>query len=66
MRFLSSTTIIIRVPFFLLFGFEKGPKKKKGKRVLLGNLVMSVTAIRNASHSLHLSIVVAYQMNLLN
>ena len=31
--------MIIRVPFFLLFGFNRGPKKKKGKRVLLGNLV---------------------------
>ena len=29
----------IRVPFFLLLGFNEGtPKKKKGKRVLLGNL----------------------------
>ena len=30
--------LIIRVPFFLLFGFNKGTPKKKGKRVLLGNL----------------------------
>ena len=30
---------IIRVPFFLLFGFNKGTlKPKNGKRVLLGNL----------------------------
>ena len=29
----------IRVPFFLLFGFNKGAQKEnKGKRVLLGNL----------------------------
>ena len=36
-RFPSSPSII-RVPFFLLFGFNKGTPKKKGKRVLLGNL----------------------------
>ena len=36
----SSSPLIVRVPFFLLFGFNKGtPPKKKGKRVLLGNLV---------------------------
>ena len=33
-----SSPLIIRVPFFLLFGFNKGTTKKKGKRVLLGNL----------------------------
>ena len=38
-RFLSSP-FIVRVPFFLLFGFDKGTlnKKKGGKRVLLRNL----------------------------
>ena len=37
-RFPSST--LIRVPLSLLFGVNKGTqKKKKGKRVLLGNLV---------------------------
>ena len=38
-RFPSSPSII-SVPFFLLFGFNKnkGTKKKKDKRVLLGNL----------------------------
>ena len=30
---------MIRVPFFLLVGFNKGTPPKKGKRVLLGNLV---------------------------
>ena len=30
-RFLSST-IIIRVPFFLLFGFNKGTRKAKGQK----------------------------------
>ena len=30
---------MIRVPFFLLFGFNKGNQKKKGKRVLMGHLV---------------------------
>ena len=39
---------MIRIPFFLLFGFNKGTKKKKGKRVLLGNLVNS-----NQSSSSH-------------
>ena len=34
----------MRVPFLLLFGFNKGTKKKKGKRVLLENLV-NVTTI---------------------
>ena len=34
-----SSPLIIRVPFFLLFGFNKGTQKEKGKRVLLGNLV---------------------------
>ena len=37
-----SSPFIIRVPFFLLFGFNTGtpePPQKKGKRVLLGNLV---------------------------
>ena len=34
-----SSPLIIRVPFFLLFGFNKGTQKKKGKRVLLENLV---------------------------
>ena len=39
-RFLSSP-IIIRVPFFLLFGCNiREPKNKKGKRVLLRNLVI--------------------------
>ena len=34
-----SSTLIIRVPFFLLFGFNAGTQKeKKGKRVLLGIL----------------------------
>ena len=34
-----SGPLIIRVPFFLLFGFSyKGTQNKKGKRVLLGNL----------------------------
>ena len=32
---------MIRVPFFLLVGFNKGTPPKKGKRVLLGNLVYS-------------------------
>ena len=35
-RFPSSP--LIRVPFFLLFGFNKGTQKEKGKRVLLGHL----------------------------
>ena len=30
---------MIRVPFFLLFGFNKGTQNKKGKRALLRNLV---------------------------
>ena len=30
--------IIIRVPFFLLFNFNKETPNKKGKRVLLGHL----------------------------
>ena len=29
----------MRVPFFLLLGFNKGTQKDKGKRILLGNLV---------------------------
>ena len=29
-----SSPLIIRVPFFLLFGFNKGTPKNKGKRVL--------------------------------
>ena len=33
-----SSPLIIRVPFFLLFGLNKGNQKKKGKRVLLGHL----------------------------
>ena len=33
-----SSPLIIRVPFFLLLGFNKGPKNEKGKRVLLGHL----------------------------
>ena len=36
-RFLSSP-FIIRVPFFLIVSFNKGPKNKKGERVLLKNL----------------------------
>ena len=35
---LPSSPLIIRVPFFLLLGFNKGTQKKKGKRVLLGHL----------------------------
>ena len=35
--------LIIRVPFFLLFGFNKGTQKKKGKRVLLGHLASILT-----------------------
>ena len=35
-----SSPLIIRVPFFLLFRFYKGTQKKKGKRVLLGHLVI--------------------------
>ena len=31
--------LLIRVPFFLLFGVNKGTQEKGGKRVLLGNLV---------------------------
>ena len=38
--FLSSL-VIMRVPFFLLLGFNRESKKKKGKRVLLGNLEQS-------------------------
>ena len=33
-----SSLFIIRVPFFLLFGFSKGALKKKGKRVPLRDL----------------------------
>ena len=40
-----SSPLIIRVPFFLLFGFNKGTQKKKGKRVLLGHLVLVRTCI---------------------
>ena len=29
---------MMRVPFFLLFGFNKGTQKKTGKRALLVNL----------------------------
>ena len=36
-RFLSSP-FIIRVPLFLLFGFNRGTQEEKGKRVLLSNL----------------------------
>ena len=37
-RFPSNPSII-RVPFFLIFGFNKAiPQNKKAKRVLLGNL----------------------------
>ena len=36
-RFLSNP-FIIRVPFFLMFSFNKGTQTKKGKRVLLRNL----------------------------
>ena len=38
-RFLSSP-FIIRVPFFLIFSFNKGTRNKKGKRVLPRNLVV--------------------------
>ena len=31
---------MVRVPFFLLFGFIREAKEKKGKRVLLGNPVL--------------------------
>ena len=34
-----SSPLIKRVPFFLLFGFNKGTQKKKGTRVLLGHLL---------------------------
>ena len=30
---------MIRVPFFLLFGFNKGTQEKKGTRALLRNLI---------------------------
>ena len=33
-----SVRLTIRVPIYLLFGFNLGTQKKKGKRVLLGNL----------------------------
>ena len=33
-----SNPIIIRVPFFLMFSFNKETQNKKGKRVLLGYL----------------------------
>ena len=36
-RFLNDP-LIIRVPFFLMFSFNKEPYNKKGKRVLLRNL----------------------------
>ena len=34
-----SSPLIVRVPFFLLCGLRREPKKKKGKRVLLENLL---------------------------
>ena len=37
-----SNPLEIRLRFFLLFGFNQEPKKRKGKRVLLGNLVMGL------------------------
>ena len=42
-----SSPLIIRVPFFLLFGFNKGTPQKKGKRVLLGNLVEEPEPLKN-------------------
>ena len=38
-RFLSSP-IMIRLPCFLMFSVSKGPYNKKGKHVLLRNLVV--------------------------
>ena len=35
---LLGSPFIIRVPFFLLFGFNKGTLNQKGNRVLLRNL----------------------------
>ena len=37
-----SSPFIMRVPFFLLFGFNKGPQNEKCKRVLLRNLEIDV------------------------
>ena len=48
-----SSPLMIRVPFFLLFGFNKGTQKEKGKRVLLGNLVIQLHSHRHKSNNFH-------------
>ena len=45
-----SSPIIIRVTFFLLFGFDREPKKKKGKRVPLGQMYIKGMDNRKTQH----------------
>ena len=43
---------MIKVPFFLVFGFNKEPPNKKGKRVLLGSLSVKKAVVQSRRASL--------------